>query len=589
MKNMLLFVVLFVLLQITPVFSQVLSDYVLETRGDTLVVKTQDDMLGEVNALYQVITMDTVDVPAGRVYMLQAGGIYPLQNNPTGYANRTTRIIGSDATPLVNNKSALSALPLVCGNVGTTVNLAGLGSAGDLIVKNTALTPAANDGTQNWLFTGTSHSGQRIEYDNCLFERTRWVELGTFNDNCSYFIRNCYFANLNGEPCRRNGGVYDGFSPLDTFLVENSTHINTQGMMYKWRANPANRIIVNHNTFVNNSGLQFSDLGSQKNASYTNNLFVNSNLQPFRGNASVDDGEHDIDLLATGIVNTYPDTSLSNHGIARKFLVEGNNLYFDPSVANLQDTCNLMALNGTTNWLNSAILMNSRTKTMFDDNAGYPYLTEGVNYNVRPNFTNPANLWGAALVELKRFTVATVDTGYKGTLADWRLINTGPSNYVYFDWPIPVDLSYDNAGLLTGAEGGFPVGDLNWFPAQKVTWNAQKAAEYTAIQNAVDNGTTIITSVEQKGVVPNEYRLDQNYPNPFNPSTTITFSLPHSAHVSLKVFDILGKEIATLVNGFTTAGPHDVTFNATNLASGVYFYKLTSGDFTQMMKMLLVK
>jgi hypothetical protein len=95
--------------------------------------------------------------------------------------------------------------------------------------------------------------------------------------------------------------------------------------------------------------------------------------------------------------------------------------------------------------------------------------------------------------------------------------------------------------------------------------------------------------VNNPGTLPVEFTLNQNYPNPFNPSTTISFSLPHSANASLKVFDMLGREVATLVNGYTTAGSHEVQFNATNLASGVYFYKLTSGDFTQMMKMMLVK
>ncbi len=99
-------------------YSQTLNDYISETRGDTLVIKTQDEMSGAANALYQVLLMDTLSVPAGRVYMLKAGGVYPLQNNPTTYANRTTRIVGSDPTPLLNNKNSSSSLPLVCINVG---------------------------------------------------------------------------------------------------------------------------------------------------------------------------------------------------------------------------------------------------------------------------------------------------------------------------------------------------------------------------------------------------------------------------------------------------------------------------------------
>jgi len=89
--------------------------------------------------------------------------------------------------------------------------------------------------------------------------------------------------------------------------------------------------------------------------------------------------------------------------------------------------------------------------------------------------------------------------------------------------------------------------------------------------------------------LPAHCALQQNYPNPFNPSTTITFSLPHSASASVRVYDILGREVATLLNGYTTSGTHEVQFNAANLPSGVYTYRLTSGNFREVRKMLLMK
>ncbi|MCI0514228.1 T9SS type A sorting domain-containing protein [candidate division KSB1 bacterium] len=83
--------------------------------------------------------------------------------------------------------------------------------------------------------------------------------------------------------------------------------------------------------------------------------------------------------------------------------------------------------------------------------------------------------------------------------------------------------------------------------------------------------------------------MDHNYPNPFNPSTTIEFSLPTSNHVVLKVYDVLGKEILTLVDETLAAGQHQVHFDARHLASGVYFYKIQAGDFTRMKKMVLMQ
>ncbi len=93
----------------------------------------------------------------------------------------------------------------------------------------------------------------------------------------------------------------------------------------------------------------------------------------------------------------------------------------------------------------------------------------------------------------------------------------------------------------------------------------------------------------QKNTVPDHYALNQNFPNPFNPSTKISFALPEAQNVKLVVHDIMGREVATLVNERRTAGTHQVEFDASSLASGVYFYKIEAGSFTETKKMLLVK
>jgi len=90
-------------------------------------------------------------------------------------------------------------------------------------------------------------------------------------------------------------------------------------------------------------------------------------------------------------------------------------------------------------------------------------------------------------------------------------------------------------------------------------------------------------------VIVNQYALLQNYPNPFNPSTTISYQIPKKEFVVLKVYDILGKEIKTLVSGYMTAGVHEVKFDASNLPSGTYFYRVTAGKFTSDKKMVLIK
>jgi len=94
---------------------------------------------------------------------------------------------------------------------------------------------------------------------------------------------------------------------------------------------------------------------------------------------------------------------------------------------------------------------------------------------------------------------------------------------------------------------------------------------------------------ESQQIIPEGYALNQNYPNPFNPSTTITFTIPLKTYVSLKVTDSLGKEITELAGREYSAGTHSVTFDATGLASGVYFYAIRAGKFSTSQKMLLQK
>ncbi len=139
------------------------------------------------------------------------------------------------------------------------------------------------------------------------------------------------------------------------------------------------------------------------------------------------------------------------------------------------------------------------------------------------------------------------------------------------------------------------------------TWTSQNAdgnnfAKVNFINNklgfAVGYGGEIhrtitggITSVlEEKGSnVPDNFILYQNYPNPFNPTTIINYQIPKYGMVTIKIYDILGREIKTLVNEYKPAGRYNITFNASNLASGVYFYRLQAGEFTETKKLLLLK
>jgi len=104
-----------------------------------------------------------------------------------------------------------------------------------------------------------------------------------------------------------------------------------------------------------------------------------------------------------------------------------------------------------------------------------------------------------------------------------------------------------------------------------------------------DKPADIYISAEDVELAPTEFSMSQNYPNPFNPSTTISFALPKASNVVLKVYNLLGQEVATLINGQMNSGSHNVRFDASNLTSGMYIYKIQAGSFTSTAKMMLVK
>jgi hypothetical protein len=111
-----------------------------------------------------------------------------------------------------------------------------------------------------------------------------------------------------------------------------------------------------------------------------------------------------------------------------------------------------------------------------------------------------------------------------------------------------------------------------------------------SVDSAEARFNKVFTGVRQTDpALPEAITLSQNYPNPFNPSTQIEFALPSSGFVNLSVYDMLGRLVGTLVNTQLTAGTYQSTFNAGGLAGGVYFYRLTTGKYSTVRQMLLLK
>jgi len=103
------------------------------------------------------------------------------------------------------------------------------------------------------------------------------------------------------------------------------------------------------------------------------------------------------------------------------------------------------------------------------------------------------------------------------------------------------------------------------------------------------NGSFEYSDIVEVEIAPSVFLLAQNYPNPFNPTTTIKYQLPVSSNVTLKIYDVLGNEVATLLNEEKEAGTYEVMFEASNYSSGVYIYRLQAGFFVETKKMVLLR
>ncbi len=192
-------------------------------------------------------------------------------------------------------------------------------------------------------------------------------------------------------------------------------------------------------------------------------------------------------------------------------------------------------------------------------------------------------VYGIIPVELTSFTAITRDDN---VLLNW--ITSTETNNLGFDierrstksnsaWQ---KLGFVNGKGMTTEKSAYSFVDKN--PADGKSYYRLKQIDF-------DGTSKIYNSVEVDFETVKEYSLSQNYPNPFNPSTEINYTLAKSGNITLKVYNLLGSEVATIVNGFMEAGKHSVKFDANDITSGIYFYTIKADNFTSTRKMILMK
>ncbi|HTY12478.1 MAG TPA: T9SS type A sorting domain-containing protein [Bacteroidota bacterium] len=418
-------------------------------------------------------------------------------------------------------------------------------------------------------------------FDHCILENISGAGtpnlFDTWNhDHNSFYITNCEFRNNQDDNPQNPGFAWidPGTYPCDTAKFWNNTFFLTGGYVLGSSGYGATYLDFQHNTiFISGQGGAF-DLYQMHHAVIKNNIFfsVSSAAYPnsWYNNAAGSWGSAVIPLDSLRSLTSAP----YNMTEADRHLTISNNAYCWPKqITDNWALLNSGAIAGAASNipLRAPDFINSQPG-MLTNKTAWPNITAASNDSVDPGFNSTLVQLAAGKMAVFIDTVwANSQSGmgirpYVYALDDpptWTGVsNTWAATQGY---PVPENLRYSNTSLQSAGSDGKALGDLNWFPEQ-----------LTAVKEA-------------PSTVPMAFSLSQNYPNPFNPASKIEFTIQSSGYTTLKVYDVLGREVATLVNEVKAPGSYTATFDGSKLSSGIYFYTLRAGSFTATKKMLLLK
>jgi len=537
------------------------------------------------------------------VFRLKPYGLYVLSATITVPAGKKLTIVAPDP-----GRTQETAPPMICwtpsGGVTTRYNF---DCFGDIYLKNIWILYATTNTTGIGTQVGsaleieedsTDHVNLGV-FENVMFDYSPCpqssggsVEVSASHARLSF--RNCYFRNCTDSHFRYYGRAVSfpfGTSGwhIDSLSFENTTFANMGYVYMQEGAEWGDYVTFNHCTFLNT--IQFTlESGWWHWLSVTNSIFVNAYMFGHSGSetSTPNGGTVNIDSIGTPNFNfSVPFTESQRH-----ILFANNSYYIEKWLRDYMAPRSASNPAGGNRYSDTASsyniprpqpMMSEKTLAFFRNKTAWPYISMRSNYDsTDPGFLiPPTNQVGIKSFLLRKWTDNSDTT--------WAFDPNSDINQV---WPVNEQLRYSNSTLKTAGMGGFPLGDLSrWWNSQPTiyaNWKAQSATENQTITNWLTNG--ISTGIDDmQTVLPATYELSQNYPNPFNPTTEISYSVPQRSSVSLKVFNVLGMEVATLFSGVQDAGKHVATFDAARFSSGVYFYRLESGSVTITKKMVLMK
>jgi hypothetical protein len=509
-------------------------------------------------------------------------------------------------------------------------------ATGDENARPPVLAPAirADDSSEEWVFQFTT-PGISVELEDLyiLWIRsdlnspgwTRGMHIGA--DNISVKVRRVVFDGFTEVAIRVEGGQNVKLDVQDSHfrnLIHSSAFFGGQGFLAQGFNYPDTTIFIN-NTFFSVNAYIFDVRGLGPHNVFEHNTVVYGVVNPMlirqadnlyiRNNLFYASHAYGGDPRWMGSLFPYPDSTASGiykirkggdvwHGIPpapgpEAWNNEDLGLVFDPNQWTHQAENNVYHFPGAlmdfynnyndtvtvadsiTTFSGSRQLLTRRLNnpawigpysqsvldTVMDQNHPLysPYVKHENNIDSDPGFTDQGVL--AHLDELIAYINKIVNDSFD---EPWYYeMNFPPA------WPLPESFVYTNADLMSYSTGGFPVGDLNWFPDKKAEW----------ITNVRNN---------DRSFIPDDYSLSNAYPNPFNPQTNIDFKLAQSSQVRITVYNVLGQQVKVLVNEELAPGSYTVTWNGTNesgiqVPSGMYLYRLEAGSFSQTKKVVFLK